>query len=227
MGRRFVPPLSSAESAQVRNRDVNDPAPGARVRPRGAPRGRSRLGSACPLQGQMRGRLRIRSRTVARPERARDAVVACRVVDAVGPVTIAGATTVAGNGRLGARNGAAVRVTSALRTRVQRPDERGVNPSEVQRLDRVCRSLSLRTLPSCMRTAVVGGKVVRYKLSAALARAHRQNRGKTLTEGEAVALVETKRRARAGRRGTRSSVNDKSLFGLGRKRRVQLDARSS
>ena len=49
-------------------------------------------------------------------------------------------------------------------------------------------------------TAVVGGKVVRFKLSAALARAHRQNRGKSMTEPEAVAFVETKRRARALRR---------------------------
>ena len=49
-------------------------------------------------------------------------------------------------------------------------------------------------------TAVVGGKVVRFKLSAALARVHRQNRGKTMTEAEAVAFVETKRRARALRR---------------------------
>jgi hypothetical protein len=50
-------------------------------------------------------------------------------------------------------------------------------------------------------TAVVGGKVVRFKLSPALARAHRQNRGKAMTEAEAVAFfVETKRRARALRR---------------------------
>ena len=49
-------------------------------------------------------------------------------------------------------------------------------------------------------TAVVEGKVVRFRLSPALARAHRQNRGKTMTEGEAVAFVEAKRRARALRR---------------------------
>ncbi|MDP9222251.1 MAG: hypothetical protein M3P18_00050 [Actinomycetota bacterium] len=49
-------------------------------------------------------------------------------------------------------------------------------------------------------TAIVEGKVVRFKLSPALARAHRQNRGKTMTEGEAVAFVEAKRRARALRR---------------------------
>lgn len=49
-------------------------------------------------------------------------------------------------------------------------------------------------------TAIVKGKVVRLKLFLALARAHRQNRGKTMTEGEAVALLEAKRRARALRR---------------------------
>jgi hypothetical protein len=49
-------------------------------------------------------------------------------------------------------------------------------------------------------TAVVGGKVVRFKLSPALARAHRQNRGKSMTEAEAFAFVENKRRARALRR---------------------------
>jgi hypothetical protein len=46
---RFVPPLSLAVSAQVRNRGVNDPAPGARLRPRARPRRRSRLGSACQM----------------------------------------------------------------------------------------------------------------------------------------------------------------------------------
>jgi hypothetical protein len=50
-------------------------------------------------------------------------------------------------------------------------------------------------------TAVVGGRVVRFKLSPTLARAHRQNRRKAMTEAEAVAFVETKRRARALRRG--------------------------
>jgi hypothetical protein len=49
-------------------------------------------------------------------------------------------------------------------------------------------------------TAVVEGKVVRFKLSPALAKAHRQNRGETMTETEAVAFVETKRRARTLRR---------------------------
>jgi hypothetical protein len=49
-------------------------------------------------------------------------------------------------------------------------------------------------------TAVVGGKVVRFKLSPALARAHRQNRGKVMTEADAVAFGEAKRRARALRR---------------------------
>jgi hypothetical protein len=49
--------------------------------------------------------------------------------------------------------------------------------------------------------AVVNGKVVRFKLSPALAHAHRENRGKTMTEREAVAFVEAKRRARRLRRG--------------------------
>ena len=49
-------------------------------------------------------------------------------------------------------------------------------------------------------TAVVNGKVVRFKLSPASARAHRQNRGVTMTEQEAVANVESRRRARALRR---------------------------
>lgn len=48
--------------------------------------------------------------------------------------------------------------------------------------------------------AVVGGNIVRFKLSPALARAHRKNRGKTMTEVEAVAFVEARRRARALRR---------------------------
>jgi hypothetical protein len=49
-------------------------------------------------------------------------------------------------------------------------------------------------------TAVVGGKVVRFKLSPALARAHRQNRGTAMTDAEAVAFVESKRRAGAAAR---------------------------
>ncbi len=49
-------------------------------------------------------------------------------------------------------------------------------------------------------TAVVEGKVIRFKLSPALARAHRENRGKTMTEKEAVAFVEAKRPSRALRR---------------------------
>jgi hypothetical protein len=48
-------------------------------------------------------------------------------------------------------------------------------------------------------TAIVGGKVVRFKLSPALTRAHRQNLGEAMTE-EVVAFVEAERRARALRR---------------------------
>ena len=46
-------------------------------------------------------------------------------------------------------------------------------------------------------TAIVEGRVVRFKLSPALARAQRDNRRKTLTEQEAVGFVEAKRRSRA------------------------------
>jgi hypothetical protein len=49
-------------------------------------------------------------------------------------------------------------------------------------------------------TAVVEGKVIRFKLSPALARAHRENRGKTLTVQETIKFVEAKRRSRALRR---------------------------
>ena len=49
-------------------------------------------------------------------------------------------------------------------------------------------------------TAVVEGKVIRFKLSPALARAHRENGGQTMTAKEAVAFVEEKRRSRALRR---------------------------
>jgi len=46
----------------------------------------------------------------------------------------------------------------------------------------------------------VNGKIVRFRLSPALARAHRENRGKTMTEQKAIAFVEAKRRARTLRR---------------------------
>ncbi len=49
-------------------------------------------------------------------------------------------------------------------------------------------------------TAVVDGKVVRFKLSPALARAHRENRSQSMTETDAIRFVEAKRRARALRR---------------------------
>jgi hypothetical protein len=48
--------------------------------------------------------------------------------------------------------------------------------------------------------AVVGGKLVSFRLSPELARAHRANAGKTMRDAEAVALVEKKRRALALRR---------------------------
>lgn len=53
---------------------------------------------------------------------------------------------------------------------------------------------------SMYATAIVQGKVVRFKLSPALARAHRENRGRSMSDREAVAFVEAKRGARALRR---------------------------
>lgn len=48
--------------------------------------------------------------------------------------------------------------------------------------------------------AVVGGKLIRFRLSPELARAHRAKAGKTITDEEAVGSVERKRRALASRR---------------------------
>jgi hypothetical protein len=48
--------------------------------------------------------------------------------------------------------------------------------------------------------AVVNGKVVAFELSRGLSAAHRKNRGRSCTEGEAVAFVEAKRRELARKR---------------------------
>ncbi len=48
--------------------------------------------------------------------------------------------------------------------------------------------------------AIVGGKLVSFKLSSELARAHRVNAGKQMTDEEAVAFVEKQRRSLALRR---------------------------
>lgn len=45
--------------------------------------------------------------------------------------------------------------------------------------------------------AIVDGKVRRFRLTPVLARLHRRNAGKTMTEAGAVAFVERKRRAKA------------------------------
>jgi len=45
--------------------------------------------------------------------------------------------------------------------------------------------------------AIVGGKLVSFRLSPELARAHRENAGRTMTDAEAVACVERKRRSLA------------------------------
>ena len=56
------------------------------------------------------------------------------------------------------------------------------------------------TTPVMYAAAVVGGHIVRFKLSAALTRAHRQNRGRAMTEAEAATFVKAERRAPALRR---------------------------
>lgn len=48
--------------------------------------------------------------------------------------------------------------------------------------------------------AIVGGKLVSFRLSPELARTHRANAGRTMTDAEAVAFVERKRRSLALRR---------------------------
>jgi hypothetical protein len=59
-------------------------------------------------------------------------------------------------------------------------------------------------------TAVVRGKVVRFKLSPALAQMHRQNRGKDMTDAEAVVFVESKRCARRRATGKGKRVRETS-----------------
>jgi hypothetical protein len=65
-------------------------------------------------------------------------------------------------------------------------------------------ALALVSLFACggvvYATAIVEGKVVRFKLSTSLARAHRKNRDRTMTETDAVAFVEAKHRAGGMRR---------------------------
>ena len=71
VGRRSVPPWTAVLSAQVRNRDVNDPASCLRsVTPRAA---QGSFTSRFRVSGS-EGRPRVRSRAVARPEAAREAV---------------------------------------------------------------------------------------------------------------------------------------------------------
>jgi hypothetical protein len=48
-----------------------------------------------------------------------------------------------------------------------------------------------------MATAIVRGKVVRFRLSPSLAQARRRNRGRTMTDEQAIAFVERKRKTAA------------------------------
>ena len=46
-------------------------------------------------------------------------------------------------------------------------------------------------------TAIVKGRVHRFRLSPALAKAHKRNAGKTMTDQEAIEFIEARRRERA------------------------------
>ena len=46
-------------------------------------------------------------------------------------------------------------------------------------------------------TAIVRGKIVRFRLSPGLSRAQQKNRGKRMTDRQAVEFVEAKRRTRS------------------------------
>jgi hypothetical protein len=75
--------------------------------------------------------------------------------------------------------------------------------------------VGVERIPWCVMyaTAIVGGKIVQFKLSRALARAHRQNRRKNVTNAKAIAFVEAircrtpRRRARC-RRSTSKIARD-------------------
>jgi hypothetical protein len=49
-------------------------------------------------------------------------------------------------------------------------------------------------------TAILGGRKVRFKLPQALAKAHKRNAGKRMTDQEAIEFVESRRRKLALRR---------------------------
>jgi hypothetical protein len=59
-------------------------------------------------------------------------------------------------------------------------------------------------LKTMQAKAIVGDRLVSFQLSPELARAHRANAGKTMTDKEAVAFVEKKRRSLALRRARHS-----------------------
>ncbi len=48
--------------------------------------------------------------------------------------------------------------------------------------------------------AIVGGKLIRFRLPPELAKCHKRNAGKTMTDQEAIDFVESKRRELALRR---------------------------
>lgn len=61
-------------------------------------------------------------------------------------------------------------------------------------------SAGLDYIPGMYAKAIVGGKLLRFRLSPELARAHRANAGKTMSEEQVVEFVESRRRSLALRR---------------------------
>ncbi len=62
------------------------------------------------------------------------------------------------------------------------------------------RSSSRSYFQTMQAKAIVGGKLVSLKLSPELARAHRANAGKTMTDEQSIAFVEKKRGSFQSRR---------------------------
>ncbi len=89
---------------------------------------------------------------------------------------------------------------SRLRALRPQPEDQGCACAREVR-HRELASVGTFAYPEIMyATAVVEGKVVRFKLSPALARAHLETRDTSMTDRDAVGFVEAKRRARALRR---------------------------
>ena len=70
----------------------------------------------------------------------------------------------------------------------------------------ILKDLALAAIPKVLyrlamfAKAIVGGKLIRFRLSPELAKCHKRNAGKTMTDAEVIEFVEQKRRVLALRR---------------------------